>query len=103
MRLYTKPRLSLAVLLRPADEMAFHRTEVIGRIRTEAGYLDADLSDSVAWCAVHSVNVDEDTHQVTIRHTLGELTLRRGEHVITREVIQIDPWSYVLPAETAVQ
>jgi hypothetical protein len=103
MRLPTTPRSTLAALLRAGDEIAFHKIDRMGRLRTEAAYLDADLNDSVHWVAVHSVEPDEVKDRVVnIRHTLGELTLRENERVIMREVIRLDPWSYVIPAESAV-
>lgn len=98
MKLYTRPRPLYPHQLQPGDQMATLRKggDVL---RSGAAYVDADLAELVAWSVVHYVtDVPECTAgSLKVVHTLGEHEIRGNQPVITREVIEIDPWTYVRP------
>lgn len=100
MRLYTRPRLLIVALLRPGDHLATN-IETGHLINTEAAYVDTDLSDKVRWTVIHSAAVRENSSppRYTVRHTFGELTTRGSDHVIIREMLEVDPWLYIERAD----
>lgn len=101
MKLFTKPRPNILALLRPGDQLAIRRDN--GRlIDTELGYADADMSDQVRWVVVHDVE-PAALEALTVHHTLGSETRAAGQHVITRESIDLDPWSYVTRAPESLE
>lgn len=98
MKLYTRPRPLHVWQLRPGDQFAISKRH--GRvIDSEAAYMDADLAERITWSVVHAVvDVGPELGGLTvysIHHTLGENEKSAGVTVIVREVIEIDPWTYV--------
>lgn len=99
MKLYTRPRPLSAYQLRPGDQFAAVKSN--GRaLETEAAYVDADLSEDVRWTVVHAVvpSADPDAADgdVDVHHSLGVTgPVRLHRPFITREVLELDPWTYV--------
>lgn len=95
MKIYTRPRLNAAGLLRPGDQIALHDQNGTP-IGSESAYVDADLIGKVRWAVVHESSGPD------VRHTLGEWTPRRqGDGVITREMVEVDPFTYLTRTDTA--
>lgn len=66
--------------------------------------MDADLDDRVSWAVVHHAeDTDPEGHEVgtdwKVVHTLGENFRKPGATCIMREVIELDPWTYVKSVE----
>lgn len=97
MRFFTKPRVLYAHQLRVGDQIAFHKSRKLDAIRTEASYIDADLAGHVVWIAVNAqpLATDERGVEWDVRHSHGENTWPASRHLIVREAIELDPWSYV--------
>lgn len=101
MKLYTRPRPLVAGLLRPGDQVACGaREEFIG---TEQEYIElslADGGDAVRWTVVISADLDDtDDRDFVVAHSRGIETANTMTPVIIREVIELDPWSYVQGAQ----
>lgn len=98
MKLYTRPRPLYPHQLQPGDQIATLRKggDVL---RSGAAYVDADLADLVVWSVVHYVTdvPGDESESLRVVHTLGEHDLCTKQPVIIREVIEIDPWTYVRP------
>jgi hypothetical protein len=94
-KLYTKPRPIDAWRLRPGDQIAVNKRRAGTIINSETAYMDADLDERVAWSVVHASFQAPASVDYLVTHTLGENELRAGATVIVREVIEIDPWTYV--------
>lgn len=98
MKLYTRPRPNMLVLLRDGDEIA---TTKRGRIiSTQQEYVDYDLRDLIVWSAVYHVRdvtgeEGQPAHQVTVAHARGIVDLPSIGSCLSREVIEVDPWSYL--------
>lgn len=93
MKLYTRPRPIDAWRVRPGDQLAtFKRGGA--PVRSEASYVDEDLDERIAWSVVHAAD-PMGASSVRITHTLGEHDVTPGQTVIIREVIEIDPWTYL--------
>lgn len=88
MKLYTKPRALRPEQLRAGDQIA--TVKAGGQlIRSAPEYFDHDLNENVAWSVFHRIE------GVAIVHTLGQ-SYSAG-YVIMREVIEIEPWTYIRP------
>jgi len=100
MKLYTRPRPLHLWQLRPGDQIATFK-DGGDLVRSETAYVDADLTGGVAWSVVHMTADRTAEHSAAGRpwteviHTLGSHTYESGRSVIAREVIEIDPWTYV--------
>lgn len=96
MKLYTQPRPLVVGLLRRGDQLALRPD---GRpIQRDAEYIDHDLRGKVLWTTVVSdllPAIAGDPETVKVRHAHGEVVAPLSGHVITREVIELDPWTYV--------
>lgn len=103
MKLYTKPRLTIAALLRSGDEIAFIKAPGGRPLQSEAAYVDADLSEDVTWARYHQTKIDDVTGTHAVTHTFGENDWTAGTPLIFRQWVELDPWSYVLPAEVNAQ
>lgn len=101
MKLFTNPRPACPMHVRRGDQIALYAEGPTGRrfaIDLEARFVDLDLAERVEWGSVHASHMTEDTHppRWTIVHTGGvEDDLAPDQTVIIREVIELDPWSYV--------
>lgn len=100
MKLYTRPRPIYPHQLRPGDQVATF-TKGGDLIRSETAYVDADLAKRVSWTVVHHAETQtvDNVPGVRIIHTLGQHDARSSFPVIAREVIEIDPWTYVRPEQ----
>jgi hypothetical protein len=102
-KLYTRPRPMPVFLLRPGDQFAVNKRSN-DPIPSETGYVDADLIDQVSWSVVHDMSDDRrlhpeiPMHTTGLWHTFGVHYLKSTAEVMAREVIEIDPWSYVRTA-----
>lgn len=103
MKLYTKPRPLYVWQLRPGDQVATLKKGG-DLISTETAYVDEDLANRVRWSVVHDLtdrpmprsdNPAVLTEGTRVRHTFGEHDRPNSLTVITREVIEIDPWTYI--------
>jgi hypothetical protein len=106
MKLFTRPRPIAVFQLRIGDQFATFR-QGGGPIRSETGYVDADLAERVVWSVVHSTSDDRSCWpdipmgHMRVWHTLGEHDVKATDDVIVREVIEIDPWTYVTSQQQA--
>lgn len=103
MKLFTRPRLMPVGLTRIGDLVAT-TTKRGDFITSEAEYMDADLRDNrtgVRWVVVHNSvpnETPEEIHQGrdwVMVHTHGVETMPALTMLVVREVLEIDPWSYV--------
>lgn len=94
MRLFTKPRPTPVGWLRPGDQLAAAPGGEL--VMTESDYLDMTLGDDdqPAWSVVHDVHDNLDG-TCTVTHTRGITDVATDSGVVMREVVEIDPWSYV--------
>lgn len=103
MKLYTRPRPIMAGQTRIGDQLA---TTPEGEfIQSEAEYMDLDLRDaegiSVGWTVVHNstINTTPDEYAKgrdwVLVHSHGVEAVPALSFVIMREVIEVDPWSYI--------
>lgn len=95
MKLYTQPRPLFVGLLRRGDQLALRPD--LQPIARDAEYIDHDLRGKVVWTTVvgELVPAGADEQTVKVRHAHGEFPALLSAHVITREVIELDPWTYV--------
>lgn len=96
MKLYTRPRPTVAILLRLGDQVAV--TDDGELVVSEGEYVDLDLRDdgSLRWAVVHSAHDTPGAPgDVTVIHSHGDVQVSGVSSCIMREVIEIDPWSYV--------
>jgi hypothetical protein len=103
MKLYTKARPVYPHQLRPGDQIAI-MAKYGEPLRSEAAFVDADLDELVSWSVVHttadaSTGGFANTLLTKIMHTLGDHDVANSRVVIMREVIEIDPWTYVRSEE----
>jgi hypothetical protein len=107
MKFYTKPRPLQAAQLRIGDQVALAARDEF--VASEAEYLDLDLADDdngppwlPLWGVVHGSGPNTiDFHPVNdwmVVYTQGTILLPRTQTVIVREVVEVDPWSYVQSA-----
>jgi len=91
-KLYTRPRTLRAHQVRPGDQLAVW-TASDTPIESEARFLDADLEEEVRWTVVHGY-YDSSLKGIPLAGVpLASMAPHRP--VIVREVIELDPWSYV--------
>lgn len=102
MKLYTRPRPIYPHQLQPGDQIATFKTGG-DLIRSATAYVDADLTGEVVWSVVHSTTPRESRRGWSILHTLGEHDVPNSHAVIVREVLELDPWSYVHGQNTEAQ
>lgn len=96
MKLYTRPRPTVAILLRTGDQVA--TTEHGELVVSEGEYVDLDLREdgSLTWSAVHAAHDTPDAPgDVTVVHSHGTVQVFGVSSCVMREVIELDPWSYV--------
>jgi hypothetical protein len=106
MKLYTRPRSLFAGQLRMNDHVAM-LPDGDEFVAGEAEYMDLDLRDDEAdrpvWSVVHSSGPNTSPESVALDrnwvvvHTRGVIAVPAMTPVIVREVIELDPWSYVKP------
>lgn len=111
MKLYTRPRQLMAGQLRRDDEIALFKTSVSGiPINDHMTLIDADMDLNVRWVPVHSMAqltaeqiykrrqnglADDGKQLVSVVHGRGEVLMRPDAPVFAREVIELDPLTYV--------
>lgn len=91
--MYTRPRPLVVGLLRQGDEIALRRDgEPFG---SELDYVDADLRGRIDWRPV--VRVDPGPTDGYLKVTMPGCWFLGipGRPVIQRDVIELDPWTYV--------
>lgn len=96
MKIYTEPRINRAELVREGDEVAMGSK---GLLRDVDDYIDADVLGELHWHTVREVTSDKS--RVWLYHAAGYAACPRSASVITRELVVIDPWSYVEPRADA--
>jgi hypothetical protein len=93
MKLYTKPRPLTLGQLRTGDQVAIN-PDTHEPMHSEYAFIDADLAERVQWTVVHNCS-QNDEGGWTLMHTLGEHDGGFDRRVIVREVVELDPWTYV--------
>lgn len=94
MKLFTRPRPLLVGWLRPGDQLAMRDNGA--PVDSEAAYIDADLRGKIGWTTVREVKqADPIGNVLRVVHARGDFPAFTGSPVIAREVIELDPWSYV--------
>jgi hypothetical protein len=102
-KLYTRPRALFAGQLRITDQVAMLPTgdEFVS---SEAEYMDLDLRDEdeqPVWCNVHNSTPNDTPDDIkgdrtwVVVHSRGVIAVNHMTPVITRETIELDPWTYV--------
>lgn len=100
MKIYTQPRPLQTWQLRPGDHIAM-RVETEGRdlpITTTTEFMDLDLTDGVSWSAVHTTIAQKRSAMWVVHHSDGTAHVDDQDTFIVREVVEIEPWSYVRSA-----
>ena len=99
MKLYTRPRKLAPQSVREGDQIAMVRTpDGYDMIGSEGEFIDVDLAEMVQWYGVHASHpTDGRPMRWTIVHSGGmdDTLSMTDDAVIVREVLDIDPWSYV--------
>lgn len=105
MKLYTRARPLKAFQLRPGDQLAVSKRRAGVILNSETAFMDHDLDNRITWSVVHAafeVGIDQAAAAFPmwrVQHTLGENDQPAATTVIVREVIELDPWTYVKAAE----
>lgn len=115
MRTFTRPRLLPVYTLRPGDEIAVYKGKTGVLIHEWQEFIDAQLTEKLAWVAVADVirltaddtakrrqrlgqEASDGSRDVLIVHTKGEKLVGPNVGVYQREGIEFDPWTYIRPA-----
>lgn len=93
MKLYTRPRPLTAGLLRDGDQLALRPDG--HPVQTPAHFIDLDLRGKIRWTTVGEVQHEGHAPALTVHHADGQLPLLLSAAVIVREVVELDPWTYV--------
>lgn len=107
MKLYTRPRPLTAGQLRRDDEIALYKSGG-GPIGDHLALIDADMELNVRWVPLHyagqltQYQIDQRRRNgleaydgVLLVHPRGEVVMASDAQVFVREVIELDPLTYV--------
>jgi hypothetical protein len=90
LRVYTQPRVNRGELVRQGDQIALRRGRRV--IDSEQDYVSADLDYELVWRTVER----RDGERLHLDNG-GQVRVRPDGRCVTRERVELDPWTYVDP------